>query len=140
MWYVSICLLFKKCQTNFLGSCVTLHSLPENQRYRFQISLPLYAIAIFNAACPIRYVISQHRGFPRRSAGKESTCNAGDPGSIPGLGRSLGEGIGDPLQYSWASLVAQMVRNLPAVWETWVQSLVESSLKEGMATHSSISA
>ena len=140
MWYVSICLLFKKCQTNFLGSCVTFHSLPENQRYRFQISLPLYGIAIFNAACLIRYVISHHRGFPCSSAGKESTCNTGDPGSIPGLGRSLGEGIGDPLQYSWASLEAQMVRNLPAVWETWVQSLVESSPKEGMATHSSISA
>ena len=57
------------------------------------------------------------------SAGKESACDAGDPGSIPGLGRSPGEGIGYPLQYSWASLVAQLVNNLPAVWETWVQSL-----------------
>ena len=59
-------------------------------------------------------------GFPGSSAGKESTCNAGDPGSIPGLGRSPGEGIGYPLQYSWVSLVAQMVKNLPAMWETWV--------------------
>ena len=50
-------------------------------------------------------------GFPRGSAGKESACNAGDPGSIPGLGRYPGEGIGYPLQYSWASLVAQMVKN-----------------------------
>ena len=57
------------------------------------------------------------------SAGKESACDAGDPGSIPGLGRSPGEGISYPLQYSWASLVAQLVNNLPAVWETWVQSL-----------------
>jgi len=48
-------------------------------------------------------------GFPGSSAGKESTCNAGDPGSIPGSGRSPGEGIGYPLQYSWASLVAQLV-------------------------------
>ena len=47
--------------------------------------------------------------------GKESACNAGDPGSIPGVGRSLGEGIGYPLQYSWASLVAQLVKNPPAM-------------------------
>ena len=59
-------------------------------------------------------------GFPHISAGKESTCNAGDPGSIPGSGRSHGEGVGYPLQYSWASLVAQMVEYLPAMWETWV--------------------
>ena len=50
-------------------------------------------------------------GFPDSSVGKESTCNAGDPGLIPGLGRSAGEGIGYPLQYSWASLVAQLVKN-----------------------------
>ena len=57
--------------------------------------------------------------FPDSSAGKESACNAGDPGSIPGLGRSPGEGIGYPLQYSRASLVAQMVQNPPAVRDTW---------------------
>ena len=78
-------------------------------------------------------------GFPGRSAGKESTCNAGDPGSIPGLGRSPGEVIGYPLQYSWASLVTQMVKNPPAMQETCVQCLGwEDSLEEGMATHSSI--
>ena len=54
---------------------------------------------------------------------KESACSSGDPSSIPGLGRSAGEGIGYPLQYSWASLVAQLVKNLPAMWETWVPSL-----------------
>ena len=70
---------------------------------------------------------------------KESTCNAGDPGLLPGSGRSAGEGIGDPLQYSWASLVAQLVKNLPAMWETWVQSLGwEDPLEKGKATHSSI--
>ena len=58
------------------------------------------------------------KGFPGSSAGKESTCNAGDPGSISGLRRSPGEGIGYPFQYSWASLVAQMVKNLPAMQET----------------------
>ena len=78
-------------------------------------------------------------GFPGSSAGKESTCNAGDPGSIRGSGRSTGEGIGYPLQHSWASLVAQLVKNLPAVQETWVRSLGwEDPLEKGKATHSSI--
>ena len=62
-------------------------------------------------------------GFLGSPAGKESACKAGGPGSIPGLGRSKGEGIGYPLQYSWVSLVAQMVKNLPAVRETWIWSL-----------------
>ena len=59
-------------------------------------------------------------GFSGSSASKESTCNAGDPGLIPGSGRSPGEGIGYPVQYSWASLVAQMVKNQPAMQETWI--------------------
>ena len=60
---------------------------------------------------------------------------------IPGSGRSPEEGISSPIQYSWASLVAQMVRNLPAIWETWVRSLGwKDPLEEGMATHSSIRA
>ena len=62
-------------------------------------------------------------GFPGSSAGKECACNAGDLGLIPGSGRSTGEGIGYPFQYSWASLVAQLVKNLPARRETWVRSL-----------------
>ena len=78
-------------------------------------------------------------GFPDSSVGKESTCNAGDPGLIPGLERSPGEEIGYPLQYSWASLVAQLVKNLPAMQETWVQSLAwEDPLEKGKATCSSI--
>ena len=60
-------------------------------------------------------------GLPGSSAGKESACNAGDPGSIPGLGRSARKGIGYLLQYSWASLMAQLVKNPPAMQETWVQ-------------------
>ena len=73
------------------------------------------------------------------SAGKESTCNASDHSSIPGLGRSPGEGIGSPLQDSWAFLVAQTVKNPPAMWETWVRSQGwEDPLEEGIATHSSI--
>ena len=78
-------------------------------------------------------------GFPDSSDGNVSACNAGDPGSIPGLGRSTGEGLGCPLQYSWASLVAQLVKNPLAMRENWVQSLGwEDPLEKGMATHSSI--
>ena len=78
-------------------------------------------------------------GFPGSSACKESACNAGDPSSIPGLGRSPGEGIGDPLQYSWVSHVAQLVKNLPAIRDTWVRSLDrEDPLEKRKATHSSI--
>ena len=68
-------------------------------------------------------------GFPNRSAGKEFTCNAGDPGSIPGWGRSPGEGIGCPLKYSWASLVAQLVKNQPATrrlgFDSWVGKIAQ---------------
>ena len=79
------------------------------------------------------------RGFPYGSAGKESACNAGDSRWIPGLGRSPGEGLGYPLQYSWAPLVAQLVKNLPTVQETWVRTLGwEDALEKGKATHSSI--
>ena len=59
-----------------------------------------------------------YKGFPGSSVGKESACNAGDSSSIPGSGKSTGEGIGYPLQYSWASLVAQRVKNLPAMQKT----------------------
>ena len=63
------------------------------------------------------------KGFPHSLIGKEPACSAGDPSSIPGSGRSAGEGISYPLQCSWTSLVAQLVKNLPAMWETWVRSL-----------------
>ena len=77
--------------------------------------------------------------FPGSSVGKESACNVGDPGSIPGLGRSPGEGIGYPLQYSWASMVAWLVKNLPAMQETRGRFLGwEDPLEKGKATHSSI--
>ena len=74
-------------------------------------------------------------GFPGGSVGKESACNAGDPSSIFGLGKYAAEGIGYPLQYSWASLVAQLVKNPPTMWETWVQSL---GWEDPLSTHSSI--
>ena len=78
-------------------------------------------------------------GFSNSSVCKESASNAGDSGSIPGLGSSPGVGIGYPPQYSWASLVAQMVKNPPAMWEIWVRSLGwEDPLGKGIATHSTI--
>ena len=64
-----------------------------------------------------------YRGFPDSSAGKESACSAGDPSSIPGLGRSTAKGVGYSFQYSWSSLLAQLVKNPPAMLETWVWSL-----------------
>ena len=78
-------------------------------------------------------------GFPDSSVGKESARNAGDPGSIPESGWSTGEGVGYPLQYSWASIVSQLVKNPPAVQETWVWSQGwDDPLESGKATHSSI--
>ena len=80
-----------------------------------------------------------HLGFPDSSVGMESTCNAGGPSSIPGSGWSAGEGIGYPLQYSWASLMAQLVKNLSSMQDTWVWSLGwEDPLEKGKAIHSSI--
>ena len=78
-------------------------------------------------------------GFPGRSAGKESACNAGDLSLIPGSGRSAGEGIGYLLQYSTASLMTQLVKNPLEMWQAWVWSLGwENPLEKGKATHSSI--
>ena len=90
--------------------------------------LPQEPQSLLTPLCPIQGSLSwggmltyleDTRPFPCGSAGKESARNAGDPGSIPGSGRSSGEGIGYPLQYSWASLVAQLGKN-PAMRETWV--------------------
>ena len=78
-------------------------------------------------------------GFPDSSVGKESVCNAGDLGLIPGSGRFPGEGIGYPLQYSWASLEPQLVKNPSAMQETWVWSLGwEDPLEKGKTIHSRI--
>ena len=85
------------------------------------------------------YPVHSSEGFPASSVGKKSTCNAGDPGSIPGSRRSAGEGIVYPLQYSWTSLVVQLVKNPPAMQETSVQSLGwEDPLEKGMVPHSSV--
>ena len=75
-------------------------------------------------------------GFPGGSVDKESACSAEYSSTIPGLGRSAAKGIGYPLQYSWASLVTQLVKNPSAMWETWIQSLGwEDALEKGKATH-----
>ena len=101
--------------------------LPDNFDNSIYYSLCLYCVS------------SAYQGFPGSSNGKKSTCNAGDPSWIPGLERSPGEGIGYPFQYSWASLVAQMVKDPLAIQETQVPFLGwEHPLEEGMATHSSI--
>ena len=79
------------------------------------------------------------KSFPDISGGKESACNAGDPGLIPGLGISAGERIGYPLQYSWASVVTQLIKNPPAIPDTWVLSLGwKDPLEKGKAAYSSI--
>ena len=77
-------------------------------------------------------VFAAVEGFPDSSVGNESACSAGDPNSIPGSGRSTGEGIGYTLHYSWASLVAQLIRNQLTMQETPVQSLgQEDPLEKG---------
>ena len=87
----------------------------------------------------MRILSFKNRGFPDSSVGKEYVCNAGDPSSIPESGRSPGEGIGYPLQYSWVSLMAKLVKNPPAMWENWVWSMGwEDPLEKGKAAHSSI--
>ena len=79
------------------------------------------------------------QNVPGSLAGKESACSAGDPGLIPGAGRSVGEGIGYPFQYSRTSLVAKLVKNPPAMWETWAWSLAwEDPMQKGIANGSNI--
>ena len=85
------------------------------------------------------YVCITVLGFPDSSADKESACNAGEPGLILGLGRTPGEGVGYPLQCSWAFLVPRLVKSPPAEQEAWVRSLGwEDPLEEGVATCFSI--
>ena len=122
-------------------SCPTLSnpmdcSLPGSSIHGiFQARVPQWVAIAFSL---IGYTPIQNKCLPDGWVFKES-CNAGDPGSIPGSGRSPGERISYPLQYSGASLVAQLVKNPPEMWETKVRSLGwEDSLEKGKATHSSI--
>ena len=115
-----------------------------------KLSLILWVLKIFHCCLGILVVSICFRnfrfmshwwslGFPASLAGKESARNAGDPSLIPGSGNSLGERISYPLQYSWASLVAQTVKNLTEKLVTWVRSMSwKDLLQEGIASHSSI--
>ena len=154
------------CTTGDSGSPQQAHSVPTPHFHPFkgfemlpilQESCAFYAIvtssetylgqifpSFMSHILAVKYMSEKrrthrHKGFPGSSAGKESACNAGGPNSIPGSGRSPGEWIDYPHQYSWASLVAQLVKNLPAMRETWVPSLGwEDRLEKGKATPSSI--
>ena len=117
----------------------SLFSINIRDFFSFWNYFPILASTVALEAHIQSFVLSLYpfSGFPDSSVGKDSAWNAGDPGSIPGLGRSAGEGKGYPLQYS--SLVAQLVKNLPAVCETWVQSLGwEDPLEKWKVTHSGI--
>ena len=129
------CQCLKDCQIQHLPSPHPISQSKKLSLLRGRDSLSiLRQISGFET-----YVISIPLSCPDSSVGKESTCNARDPGSIPGLGRSAGEGIDYPLRYSWASLVAQLVKNSPAMRETWVRSLgLKDPLEKGKATYSSI--
>ena len=111
----------------FVDQCLTTGSLDKVcilyiHTYIF-IYIYIYIYIFIYTYKYIKYThIHIYMGFPDSSVGKESACNSGDPGSIPGSERSAGEGIGCPLQYSWASLVTQLVKNLPEMRDTWVQS------------------
>ena len=106
--------------------------------------LHLYGIIEFKFIKDLYFIdlkVSNYKriSFPGGSDGKTSACNVGDWGSFPGLGRSPGKGKDYSIQYSWASLVAQLVKNSPTVLETWVRSLGwEDPLEKGKATHCSI--
>ena len=119
-------------------SAIHIHTFPL-----FWISFPFRSSQNIEQSSPC-YTVGSHylfftKGFPGSSVSKESTCKARDPSWITGLGRSPGEEIGYPFQYSWTSLVAQTVKNQPSVPYTWVQFLGwEDPLEEGMATYSTI--
>ena len=97
--------------------------LPDSQMTVISLCAHLIASRCIQRERETGRLTERGEGFPDSSVGKESTSHAQDPGSISGSGRSTGEGIGYPLQFSWASLVAQLVKNLFAMWEMWVQSL-----------------
>ena len=131
----------KACNSQPKTRKTKLETLPVSKVYYKAIIIKITYTGINNwnitEKIEVGYYI--YGGFPHSLVGKESPCDAWDSGSFPGLGTSTGEGIGYPLQYSWASLVTQLVKNLSAMRETWVWSLGWGDLLEkGKATHSSI--
>ena len=118
---------------SLVGCC--LWGRTESTRLKRLSSMNNYIIKSMLHLVPHHLALS----FTHSSVGKESACKDDDPGLIPGSGRSTEEGIGYLLPYFWTSQVAQLVKNLPAMLETWVQSLSwEDPLEEGKVTHSSI--
>jgi len=116
---------------------VLISAVLKNDCYTYNTFFSIFFSVI--AYYRILNIVPCIMGFLHSSVGKESACSVGDPGSNPGWGRPAGEGIGYPLQYSWASLVTQLVKNPPAIRETWVQSLGwEDPLEKGKATHTSM--
>ena len=123
-----------KCCTQYASTFGKLSSGHRTGKGQFSFQSPKKAVPK-NAQTAAQL----HSSHTHGSVGKESTCSEGDPSSIPWLGRSAGEGMGYTLQHTWASLVAQLVKNPPAMQETWVQSLGwEDPLEKEKATHSSI--
>ena len=113
----------------------------RNPRSLYYLNCPVFSKSLETCEEQEIAICSQEKGFPGSSAGKESSCQCRSPWFDFWVGKSPGEGIGYPPQYSWASLVSHMKKNLPAMWETWVRSLSwEDSLEEGVATHCSIPA
>ena len=109
-----------KCCTQYASKFGKLNSGHRSGKGQFSFQSQRKAVPN-NVQITIQlYSFYMLAGFPGNSAGEESACNAGDPGLIPGSGRSHGEGIGYPLQYSWASLVVQSVENPSATGKTWV--------------------
>ena len=107
---------------------ITTGKMAYNRGCLWEIRAYVHSVAI------IRGNLYEGVGFSDSSVCKEFPCNTGDPGLIAGSGRSPGEGIGYPRQYSWASLVAQLVKNLSAMRETWVQYLGWENPLEGSMT------
>ena len=113
-----------------------LHWKADSQPLDHQGSPPI-TLGFLTPSFDLKF--SGFQGFPDSSVGKEPACSAEDSGSVTGSGRSAGEGIAYPLQYSWASFVSELVKNPPAMWETWVESLGwEDPLEKGTAIHSRI--
>ena len=118
--------------------CPSPGDLPDPEIKPTSLTSPAWACGFFTTSATWEALCCTV-SVPGSSTGKKSACNAGIPGLVPGSGRSPGEGTVSPLHYSWASLVAQVVKNPPALWDTRVPSLDwKDTLEEGMATHSSI--